>query len=208
MVEAWSELTHHHYRHLPVVDGDGAVGVVSLRDLLGVARSGPPPKTSAGVPRGSRASWWPRPRWATSAGREGFFHYRQYSAVELAARRSLEDVWHLLFEASSPTGPTRRLRRRRRPACGSSPRAWPRSFPLGLGGLAPRRPAHRGVAARRRARLARRPTTSTAGSSKSRRSDSVRVVPTCSPPLIGSGQGHDPIAPATDLVYAANYLWM
>ena len=26
-------------------------------------------------------------------GLEGFYHYRQYSAVDLAGRRSLEDVW-------------------------------------------------------------------------------------------------------------------
>src|SRR5580704_4637944 len=32
---AWASLTHHHYRHLPVVDGDALLGVVSLRDLIG-----------------------------------------------------------------------------------------------------------------------------------------------------------------------------
>ena len=36
-------------------------------------------------------------------GREGFYHYRQYSAVELAQQRGLEDVWHLMFEARCPT---------------------------------------------------------------------------------------------------------
>ena len=35
-------------------------------------------------------------------GKEGFFHYRQYSAVELAEKRSLEDVWHLLFNGDLP----------------------------------------------------------------------------------------------------------
>jgi len=35
-------------------------------------------------------------------GKEGFFHYRQYSAVELAEKRSLEDVWHLLFRGELP----------------------------------------------------------------------------------------------------------
>ncbi|MGC5412573.1 citrate/2-methylcitrate synthase, partial [Streptomyces sp. DT225] len=29
-------------------------------------------------------------------GREGFYHYRQYSAVELAQTRSFEDVWYLM----------------------------------------------------------------------------------------------------------------
>src|SRR6201992_1744837 len=35
-------------------------------------------------------------------GREGFYHYRQYSAVELAERRSLEDVWQLLIDGDLP----------------------------------------------------------------------------------------------------------
>lgn len=35
-------------------------------------------------------------------GREGFYHYRQYSAVELAATRGFEDVWHLMFRGTLP----------------------------------------------------------------------------------------------------------
>src|SRR5215467_8187235 len=36
-------------------------------------------------------------------GLEGFYHYRQYSAPELAAVRTFEDVWYLLFEGELPT---------------------------------------------------------------------------------------------------------
>src|SRR6478735_8466428 len=35
-------------------------------------------------------------------GAEGFFHYRQYSAVELAESRTFEDVWHLLLLGHLP----------------------------------------------------------------------------------------------------------
>ena len=35
-------------------------------------------------------------------GTEGFYHYRQYSAVELARTRGFEDVWHLLVHAALP----------------------------------------------------------------------------------------------------------
>ena len=35
-------------------------------------------------------------------GTEGFYHYPQYSATALAATRSLEDVWRLLFEGALP----------------------------------------------------------------------------------------------------------
>lgn len=35
-------------------------------------------------------------------GAEGFYHYRQYSALDLAASRPFEDVWHLLTEGALP----------------------------------------------------------------------------------------------------------
>ncbi len=35
-------------------------------------------------------------------GREGFYHYRQYSAVDLAEHRTLDDVWHLFVEGHLP----------------------------------------------------------------------------------------------------------
>jgi citrate synthase len=35
-------------------------------------------------------------------GLEGFYHYRQYSATELAEERSLEDVWRLLLDGALP----------------------------------------------------------------------------------------------------------
>lgn len=35
-------------------------------------------------------------------GLEGFYHYRQYSAVDLAATRTLEDVWALLVDGALP----------------------------------------------------------------------------------------------------------
>jgi citrate synthase len=36
-------------------------------------------------------------------GQEGFYHYRQYSAIELNEQRPLEDVWHLMFEGELPS---------------------------------------------------------------------------------------------------------
>lgn len=35
-------------------------------------------------------------------GDEGFYHYRQYSAIDLAKSKTLEDVWFLLFEGRLP----------------------------------------------------------------------------------------------------------
>lgn len=36
-------------------------------------------------------------------GQEGFYHYRQYSATELASTRSVEDIWQLLLDGRLPT---------------------------------------------------------------------------------------------------------
>ena len=35
-------------------------------------------------------------------GLEGFYHYRQYDAIELNRRRSLEDAWYLMFRGHLP----------------------------------------------------------------------------------------------------------
>ncbi len=37
-------------------------------------------------------------------GAEGFYHYRQYDAIELAENRTFEDVWHLFTECALPFG--------------------------------------------------------------------------------------------------------
>jgi len=36
-------------------------------------------------------------------GDEGFYHYRQYSAVELAEQVGFEQAWHLLFHGHLPS---------------------------------------------------------------------------------------------------------
>jgi citrate synthase len=99
---AWASLAHHHYRHLPVVDGHELVGVVSLRDLMGVARLRPAEEPGSEAPAGLEGVVAAETSIGDVRGTEGFFHYRQYSAVDLAARRSLEDVWHLLFDGELP----------------------------------------------------------------------------------------------------------
>lgn len=90
-------------------------------------------------------------------GREGFYHYRQYSAVELAQTRSFEDVWYLMFHGELPgpaaradfaarTAALRRLPPEVRDALPAIARAGCRLRPPG-------RAAHRPVAARRLGRI-------------------------------------------------------
>ncbi|MFK0106766.1 citrate synthase [Streptomyces sp. NPDC091217] len=144
-------------------------------------------------------------------GAEGFYHYRQYSAVELARTRGFEDVWHLLIHGELPdaeratafaaeTAALRRLPDGVRAALPAVAAASGRSGPLAgmrtalslLGAAQGFRPVYDIDADRRRA-------------------DTVAAcaaVPTLLTALYRLGQGLDPVEPREDLSYAANYLYM
>lgn len=101
---AFARLSDHGYRHIPVVHDGALVGIVSMRDLMKVASI--EPVTHPGhieAPKGLAGVIVAETEVGDVRGEEGFYHYRQYSAVELAEKRSLEDVWHLLFEGSLPS---------------------------------------------------------------------------------------------------------
>ncbi|MGW6875805.1 citrate synthase/methylcitrate synthase [Streptomyces xanthophaeus] len=145
-------------------------------------------------------------------GREGFYHYRQYSAVELAASRTFEDVWHLMFRGALPAGPAERaafaaetaalrpLPDAVREALPALARATAPSGPLAglrtalslLGASAGFRPVY-DLDPERRARDALA---------------ACAAVPTLLTALHRLGQGLEPVEPRADLPYAANYLYM
>jgi citrate synthase len=54
------------------------------------------------VPRGLKGVKVAQTSIGNVRGQEGFFHYRQYDATELARLRTLEDIWHLMHEGSLP----------------------------------------------------------------------------------------------------------
>ncbi|WP_225826658.1 citrate synthase/methylcitrate synthase [Streptomyces naphthomycinicus] len=144
-------------------------------------------------------------------GREGFYHYRQYSAVDLARTRGFEDVWHLLLHGTLPdagrgaafaaeTAALRRLPEEIRAALPAIAAAGGLSGPLSglrtalslLGAARGFRPVYDIDADRRRA-------------------DAVAAcaaVPTLLTALYRLGRGLDPVEPREDLSYAANYLYM
>jgi len=100
---AFASLAEHGYRHIPVVDGNRLVGIVSMRDVMRVAQIQPAENLAHEVPRGLEGVVVAETSIGDVRGLEGFYHYRQYNAVELAERRTLEDVWHLLFEGRLPS---------------------------------------------------------------------------------------------------------
>jgi citrate synthase len=144
-------------------------------------------------------------------GREGFYHYRQYSAIELAGKRSLEDVWHLLIDGELPDGtqreafaaeisPLRRVPDQLRPLLAPIARAGTQASPLdGLRTALSLAGAIRGV----RPLMDIDPAT--------RRADALfacALTPTLLTALHRLRHGQDPVEPREDLSYAANYLYM
>src|SRR5580704_7032321 len=104
IVDVLSRLRHSGYRHLPVVSDDELVGVVTMRDLMRVAQIAPRPDGPIEVPAGLKGVIVTETSIGDVRGREGFYHYRQYSAPDLARSRSLEDVWALVFDGALPAG--------------------------------------------------------------------------------------------------------
>lgn len=105
LATALTTMRERGYRHMPVTDHDNPVGVISLRDLMRVASIGP-----AEVPRGLKGVVVADTEVGDVRGSEGFYHYRQYSAVELAERRPLEDVWQLMIDGALPVDREERQR--------------------------------------------------------------------------------------------------
>ncbi len=205
---AWASLSHHHYRHLPVVDDGRLVGVVSIRDLFAIASLRPADEAAHEVPRGLEGVVVSETTVGDVRGREGFFHYRQYSGVELAQERSLEDVWYLLFEGALPTA--------EQSARFSEEIAGLRSLPPGLVALLPALAGQgspldvlRTGVSLLGAELGWKPTTDVDAAAL--RDQAIRlcgVVPTLLTGAYRIRCGLEPVAPRRQLSSAANYLWM
>lgn len=125
-------------------------------------------------------------------GQEGFYHYRQYSAVELARTRDFEDVWHLMVHGELPDDVQAALPAIATASARSGPLSGLRTALSLFGASKGFRPVYDLDADRRRA-------DALAASA---------AVPTLLTALYRLGQGLDPIEPRDDLPYAANYLYM
>ncbi|HEX6338054.1 MAG TPA: citrate synthase/methylcitrate synthase [Jiangellaceae bacterium] len=144
-------------------------------------------------------------------GREGFYHYRQYSAIELAETRTFEDVWHLMIDRTLPdrhrreafireTAPLRTLPAEIMDVLPAVANAIGASGPLAglrtalalLGAQAGFRPVYDIDPDQRRADTLR----------------ACATVPTVLTALHRLAAGRRPVAPRDDLPYAANYLYM
>ena len=74
-----------------------------MRDLMRVAMIQPAEAQAHDIPKGLEGVVVADTTVGDVRGLEGFYHYRQYNAVDLAKSRPLEDVWYLLFNGELPT---------------------------------------------------------------------------------------------------------
>lgn len=144
-------------------------------------------------------------------GREGFYHYRQYDAVELAATRSFEDVWHLMVHGRLPDADERAEFLARTAALRALPEPMRAALPVLARTTAPSGPLAglRTGLSMFGALAGLRPVYDL--DAEDRRADALAacaVVPTLLTALYRLGQGQTPVEPRTDLPYAANYLYM
>jgi len=212
VAKAFDGLSSHGYRHIPVVDDGEVVGIVSMRDLMRVASI--QPVTFPGhleAPKGLEGVIVAETEVGDVRGQEGFYHYRQYSAVDLAEKRSLEDVWHLLFEGELPTAAQRtaftdEIRSKReipdtvKALLPSIAKAGERFIPLD---------ALRTAVSAMAYALDFKPSLDV--SAEELRKNAMRtcaVTPTLIMALYRLSRDEEPIDPHPELPYAANYLYM
>jgi citrate synthase len=140
-------------------------------------------------------------------GEEGFYHYRQYDACELARTSTFEDVWRLLIDGALPAGDAERAAFA---AEVGALRALPGSVTPVIDALAslgaPDAQLRSAIAAVGAARRLR-PIGDL--SPAERRTDALAVaavVPTAAAALYRRGNGHEPVAPDPSRPVVEDYL--
>ncbi|MFF2652751.1 citrate synthase [Streptomyces sp. NPDC058045] len=170
-----------------------------------------PAPASVAVPRGLAGVVVTDTALGDVRGREGFYHYRQFSAVELAQTRSFEDVWHLMIYGWLPDAAESAAFAARTAAL----RVLPEPVAAAL-------PALAGAGAGSGPLAGLRSALSLFGAARGfrplydldpdqRREDALAVaavVPTLLTALHRLAAGQEPVAPRADLSCAANYLYM
>jgi len=144
-------------------------------------------------------------------GREGFYHYRQYSAIELAETRTFEDVWHLMIDRTLPDRDRRESFSRETAQLRTLPAEIMNALPAvaNANGESDPLAGLRTALALLGAHAGFRPVYDI--DPEQRRADTLRAcaaVPTVLTALHRLAAGRAPIAPRADLPYAANYLYM
>jgi citrate synthase len=192
------------YRHMPVTDHGRPVGIMPLRDLMRIASIGP-----TEVPSGLKGVIVADTEVGDVRGSEGFYHYRQYSAVALAERHPIEDVWRLMIDGGLPAVVSERESFVREAA---SLREIPARVRSVLPTIAAASEPLDGLRTALSLAAAFRVLKPVLDIGAAQRRDYALFLCAVTPMLLcglpRTRRGLPVIAPRPDLAYAANYLWM
>lgn len=210
--DTFKSLKAHGYRHFPVVDDDRLVGIVSMRDMLKLAPILPVEHPGAiEAKRGLEGVVVAETSVGDVRGMEGFYHYRQYNAVELAEKRSLEDVWHLLYQGHLPSPEERETFAEEIRSLRGIPDSVKDLLPIiATAGehFTPLDALRTAYSALAYAADFKSWMDIDAVTLRANAMQTSAVMPTLIMALYRLNQGLDPIEPHPDLAYAANYLYM
>ncbi len=198
-----------------VAEANRPVGILTERDLMGVAQLRPVEGAFTDVPRGLKGVIVAETEIGEVRGLEGFYHYRQYSAVDVCTHYGFEDAWALLVDGHLPDAdeaatfraelaPLRRLPEPVAEVLPAIARAG-LAAPGGAGSLDALRTAVSLLA------LAEGFRPSLDVSPERLRADGLRLgaaVPTLVAALHRLAHGMAPLEPREDLGHVANYLYM
>jgi citrate synthase len=151
-----------------------------------------------------------RTRVSDVLGRQGFYHYRGYNAVDIARRGRVEDAWYLLLRGELPT-PQERAEFARETA---SWRTLPGEVASQLPAIARLSPPGSLASLRTAISLAAqalgcRPWTDQNDEETAEQAARLSaLMPVLAAALFRLASGQEPIAPRADLGYSDNYLYM
>lgn len=205
VTHALDQMIERHFRHIPIVDGEKLVGVVSFRQLIEAAKIRHVDPWSPGTGKGLENITVAETELSYIDGQAGRLIYRGYNAVDLALNKTFVDVWHLLHFGDFPSDD----------AFAEKTRAM-RTSPLDVETL-------RGLARSEGTFMSTLQAAIAACGAAwgfkpwlERDPDEVQeealmigaVIPTLVGALWRLKQGEDPVDPDPSLGQAANYLWM
>ncbi|MEX0874232.1 MAG: citrate synthase [Actinomycetota bacterium] len=205
VTHALDQMIERHFRHIPVMDGDKLVGVVSFRQLIEAAKIRHVDPWAPGTGRGLENITVAETELSYIDGQAGRLIYRGYNAVDLALNRSFIDVWHLLHFGDFPSDDAF-----------AGKIAAMRKSPLDVQTLRDLAASHGTFMSTIQAAIAACGSAWGLESWLDRDPDEVHeevlrlgaVMPTLVSALWRLSQGKDPIEPDASLDEASNYLWM
>lgn len=205
ITHALDQMIDRHFRHIPIVDGDKLVGVVSFRQLIESAKIRSVDPWAPGTGRGLENVTVAETQLSFIDGQRGRLVYRGYNAVDLALKKSFTDVWHLLHYGEFP-----------RDDSFARKTAQLRSSPLDVQTLRDLAASEGGFMSTLQAAIAATGAEWGLRSWLERDPDEVQeeairlgsVIPTLICALWRLNHGEEPVDPDPNLDHSENYLWM